>query len=253
MQLILTDLDETLLHSDKTISTYTLSVLERCKEKGILVGFSTSRGMSNITQYVEQVKPHIVICNGGACIFYENKLLHTESFTLEETKNILKTIFEVCGEEAEITLDTLNEIYWNRGKDKSTTYAFDSIYDDFKNFSKPGMKICVQTSDPEKAKKIADSVLSCDFLPFSDIPWYKFSPGRATKENAIEYLVKNLEIPLKKIVAFGDDFNDIGMLKLCGQGIAMGNAIPQVKEIADDITLSNNEDGVAKYLERLLK
>ena len=68
---------------------------------------------------------------------------------------ILKTIFEVCGEEAEITLDTLNEIYWNRGKDKSTTYAFDSIYDDFKNFSKPGMKICVQTDDPEKAKQIA--------------------------------------------------------------------------------------------------
>ena len=115
------------------------------------------------------------------------------------------------------------------------------------------MKICVQTSDPEKAKQIADSVLSCDFLPFSDIPWYKFSPGRATKENAIEYLVKNLEIPLTEIIAFGDDFNDIGMLKLCGQGIAMGNAIPQVKEIADDITLSNNEDGVAKYLERLSK
>ena len=115
------------------------------------------------------------------------------------------------------------------------------------------MRIRHRAENGEKAKKIADSVSSCDFLPFSDIPWYKFSPGRATKENAIEYLVKNLEIPLTEIVAFGDDFNDIGMLKLCGQGIAMGNAIPQVKEIADDITLSNNEDGVAKYLERLLK
>ena len=47
----------------------------------------------------------------------------------------------------------------------------------------------------------------------------------------------------------GDDFNDIGMLKLCGTGVAMKNAIPQVKEVADFETLSNNEDGVAKYIE----
>ena len=53
------------------------------------------------------------------------------------------------------------------------------------------------------------------------------------------------------MIAFGDDFSDMGMLKLCGKGIAMGNAIPQVKEIADDITLTNDEDGVAVYLESL--
>ena len=52
-----------------------------------------------------------------------------------------------------------------------------------------------------------------------------------------------------QIIAVGDDFNDIGMLKLCGTGVAMKNAIPQVKEVADYETLSNNEDGVAKYIE----
>lgn len=252
MKLILSDLDETLLRTDKTISDYTISVLSKCKKNGMLVGFSTSRGKSNITQYVEQIKPDIIICTGGACIYYNNQLLHTESFTLEETQTLLDTIYTVLGENAEITLDTLEEIYWNREQDKSAAYAFNSIYDDFKNFSIPAMKICVQTDDLEKAKTIATSITSCDFLPFSDIPWYKFSSGSATKENAIKYLEKNLNIQLSEIISFGDDFNDIGMLKLCGKGIAMSNAIPQVKENADDITLSNNNDGVAKYLEKMV-
>ena len=61
-----------------------------------------------------------------------------------------------------------------------------------------------------------------------------------------------MNIPLEKIISFGDDFNDIGMLKLCGKGIAVSNAILEIKKIADEITLSNNEDGVAKYLEKNL-
>ncbi|MEE1290781.1 MAG: HAD hydrolase family protein, partial [Spirochaetota bacterium] len=81
---------------------------------------------------------------------------------------------------------------------------------------------------------------------------YKFSSGTATKEHSIKVLSEKLNICLNEIISFGDDFNDMGMLKLCGKGIAMQNAIPQVKEIADEITLSNNEDGVARYLEKLL-
>ena len=54
----------------------------------------------------------------------------------------------------------------------------------------------------------------------------------------------------EEMIAFGDDFNDIGMLKLCGKGIAMGNAIKEVKAVANDITKTNNEDGVAYYLEK---
>ncbi|MCI5473640.1 MAG: HAD hydrolase family protein, partial [Spirochaetia bacterium] len=56
----------------------------------------------------------------------------------------------------------------------------------------------------------------------------------------------------QEILAFGDDFNDIGMLKLCGKGIAMGNAIAQVKDIADGMTKTNNEDGVAWYVENFI-
>ena len=53
------------------------------------------------------------------------------------------------------------------------------------------------------------------------------------------------DIDLREIVAFGDDKNDIEMLKLCGRGIAVANAISEVLEIADEVTLTNDEAGVA--------
>ena len=253
MKLILTDLDETLLHSDKTISDYSIQILNECKAKGIFVGFSTTRGKVNIEEYIEQVQPDFVICNGGAGIYFQNELIKTFSFTVEETQKLLSSVKKYCSPNTEMTLDTLENIYWNRKEDKSVKgYALNSIYHDFENFELPAMKFCVKTQDENIAKKIAQTVSSCDYLPFSDIPWYKFSSGNATKENAINFICEKFEIPTEKIIAFGDDFNDIGMLKLCGKGIAMENAISQVKEIADEITLSNNDDGVAKFLEKFL-
>ena len=71
----------------------------------------------------------------------------------------------------------------------------------------------------------------------------------ATKEKAIEELCRHLNIESSQIAAFGDDFNDIGMLKLCGKGIAMENAIEEVKNAADQVCASNEKDGVAKWIE----
>ena len=56
-------------------------------------------------------------------------------------------------------------------------------------------------------------------------------------------------IKTEEIIAFGDDYVDIGMLQLCGVGVAMGNAIDAVKEKADLIIGSNEEDGISEYLE----
>ena len=67
-KLILTDLDETLLHSDKTISDYSVRVFNECKQRGILVGFCTSRGKTNIVPFEKRINPDISICNGGASI-----------------------------------------------------------------------------------------------------------------------------------------------------------------------------------------
>ena len=249
-KIILCDLDGTLLRSDKTISDRSVAVLAECRRRGILIGFSTSRGRANIIPYEAQVKPDILICNGGASLVYAGKLIHTSTFSLEETHRILEAAYAVCGSDAEITLDTLDSFFWNRRQDKSTDYDWDANYDDFLNFSMPAMKVCVQTQDREKALRIAQAVPGCDMLPFSDIPWYKFSSSAATKENAISFLCSHIGVTSAQIVAFGDDHNDIGMLRMCGTGVAMGNAIPEVKETAAAVTGTNDDDGVADFLQK---
>ena len=248
-KLILCDLDGTLLRSDKTISDKSAEVLEQCRKNGILIGFSTSRGRANIIPFEEKIKPDILICNGGASMICKGKLIYTKTFTLEETRRMLAAAYKVCGADAEITLDTLDSIYWNRKQDKSTDYDWNSGYDDFRDFKEPAMKICVQTDNIELAQKIAASVPDCDMLPFSDIPWYKFSAANATKEAAISFLCDYLKITPESLIAFGDDHNDIGMLKMCGTGVAMGNAIKEVKDVADFVAKTNDEDGVACFLQ----
>ena len=71
----------------------------------------------------------------------------------------------------------------------------------------------------------------------------------STKEQAIMKLCEICEISIEDIVAFGDDLVDIGMLQLCGKGIAMGNALQEVKNIADIVIGTNDEDGIAQWLE----
>ena len=84
--------------------------------------------------------------------------------------------------------------------------------------------------------------------------WYAFLPQGSGKVTAIRALAKLSGTDIGDITAFGDDVNDIGMLQLCGSGIAVANAVPEVLDIADGITLSNDEDGVAHWLtEHFLK
>ena len=76
------------------------------------------------------------------------------------------------------------------------------------------------------------------------------SDSKATKGDALIWLAKRLDIPKDSIVAFGDSENDLTMLQMAGIGVAMGNALDYVREAADDVTLSNDDDGVAVWLEQ---
>ena len=250
--LILLDLDETLLHTDKTISENTVRVLEKCREKGIWVGFSTSRGITNVQGFAEQVQPDIIIASGGAMVTCKGELIYTSLFSAEEIKTMMQKSIELCGPKTEITIDTVEKHYWNRHKENTGEFADwgEILYLDCDTFEEEALKVCVDTEDAESAGQIAACVPDCIAIKFSDIPWYKFSKKNATKEAAITYLAEYLDISYEEMIAFGDDFSDMGMLKMCGTGIAMENAIPQVKEVADAVTKSNNEDGVAYYLEK---
>lgn len=249
-KLLLFDLDGTLLRSDKTISQATIKALQRCREKSILIGVSTSRGEQNALSFIEELQPDVLIASGGALVKYNGEYIYRAEFSKEETRQMIETAREVCGIDCEITIDTIDSHYWNYRIDpKEQDHSWgDSIYTDFKDFEESSLKMCVEIFEDSQAKLLQELLDECDCIRFSDGYWYKFTKKTATKENAILEVCAACGINTEEIMAFGDDYADIGMLKLCGKGIAMGNAIKEVREMADMVIGSNDEDGIAEYL-----
>lgn len=252
MRLLLFDLDGTLLQSNKTISARTMNALRKCKEQGILIGISTARAEHNCMTFLPDLKPDFLIASGGAVIKCRDDYICTAEFSVEETRSMIALAREICGADCEITIDTLDAHYWNYKVDPHKVDATwgKTIYTDFTDYSEKALKFCVEIFDCSLAYRLAECLTDCDCHRFSGSDWYKFTRKEATKENAIQKVCNASEIDLKDIIAFGDDSPDIGMLMLCGTGVAMGNAIDAVKKAADEVIESNDEDGIAKYLEK---
>ncbi len=245
---ILTDLDGTLFRNDKSISDYSKKMIAQAQQKGLLFGICTARAKINALKFLDGIKPDILISNGGGLVTLKDEIIYSCQFSVEETRTLIKAAFEVFGPEVILSADNEHGLYSNSKDELGDKFW---TYDDFSDFKEPCMKMCIESLDREKIEKVVSSLGldKIDYLPFSDIPWYKMSKKDATKEKAIEALCRHLKIGSEQIVAFGDDFNDIGMLKLCGKGIAMKNAIEQVQAVADEVCLCNEEDGVARWME----
>ena len=251
ISIILSDLDGTLFHNDKSISNFTKETIRRAQAKGILFGICTSRAKVNAIKFLDGIEPDILITNGGGIVYYQDKKIYDCEFTVEEICKLIAAAFEVFGEDIIISVDNEHALYSNSREELGDKFW---TYNDFSDFRETCMKMCIESLDKEKVEKVASVIglENVDYLPFSDIPWYKLSKKAATKEKAIEELCRHLNITSSKIAAFGDDFNDIGMLKLCGKSIAMENAIAEVKQAADEVCASNEADGVAQWIKENL-
>ena len=252
-KVLLFDLDGTLLQSDKTISPRTLDVLRQCRNQGTWIGVCTSRSEQNSLTFLSELNPDILIASGGAVVKAQGEFIFTAEFSEEETRHMIALSRDICGADCEITIDTLTHHYWNYKIDpriEDSTWG-ETLYTDYQDFNERALKMCVEIPSSETAQTLSEQLPNCDCIRFSDGNWYKFTKQGATKENAVRKLCELRSISLCDIIAFGDDLVDIGMLQLCGTGVAMGNAHDKVKAAADIVIGSNDEDGIADYLTNL--
>ena len=251
ISIILSDLDGTLFRNDKSISDFTKQTIRQAQAKGLLFGICTSRAKVNAIKFLDGIEPDILITNGGGIVYYKEQKIYNCEFTVEECRKLIAAAFEVFGKDITLSVDNEHALYSNSHEELGDKFW---TFNDFSDFREPCMKMCIQSLDKEKVEKVASVIglENVDYLPFSDIPWYKLSKKGATKEKAIEELCHHLNITSSQIAAFGDDFNDIGMLKFCGAGISMENAIDEVKKAADSVCASNENDGVANWIENNL-
>jgi hydroxymethylpyrimidine pyrophosphatase-like HAD family hydrolase len=103
--------------------------------------------------------------------------------------------------------------------------------------------------NPEKTARLEEKYKDCKLLHFSPSSRLIFVHKDAGKLATLKVIAEMEHISLAEIAAFGDDYPDMEMLKECGIGVAMGNGLDEVKAIADHVCQSNDDDGVAKWIE----
>ena len=247
IRMILTDLDHTLLKQDGNISEKTLQILAACRAKGIQFAIATARYWIGAERYIDLLKPDFEITTDGTLIHSQGKCIYSCSFSISETNAIIQSI-SAAVPGAEITAACGKTVYWNSRHISESERLHKAVYCDYSSpLEVQANKIAAELPDESVAGEIA-ATANCRLQCYRGEHLYAFMPGGSGKTAAIRALAETSGTGLEDIVAFGDDLNDIEMLKLCGTGIAVANAVPEVLEAADEITLSNDDDGLAKWL-----
>lgn len=246
-KMILTDLDGTLLRSDGSISERTKLILKSCQDRGIYIVIATARYWIGAEYYIEEIQPDYEITTDGTLIHHHGEQIYSCNLDIKDTNQIIQDIL-ARNDKTEITVAAGRQVFWNSTHISESEKLHKAVYCDYqKPLSCLANKITAQLPDYETALEIANKN-GCRLQSYRGENWYAFLPQTAGKVQAIRELAKILHISLNEIAAFGDDKNDMEMLKMCGIGIAVRNAVPEVKDIADSVTLSNDEEGVAEWL-----
>lgn len=249
IKLIALDLDGTLLRSDKTISGYTLSVLDKCRAKGILTAIATARSQFASQEYITAIKPDIVISCGGALVTQNEKVIFKSIIPVDMS---ISLIADLCAAEGigAITAETDKGYFVSYSEwDGSPGYAHGVYYDFIKPLDTDTYKVTVEIFDSDTLTMLKNKYSDCSIIGFSGEDWYRFSCKNANKADAVVNISQALNIPIENVAGFGDDYIDIDMLTACGVGVCMENGAPEVKVAADCICDTNDNDGVAKWLE----
>ena len=249
LKMIVTDLDGTLLHSDKELTERTVQTLQKCRQKGILLAIATARFWIGAESYINRLSPDYSITTDGTMVHRDNEMIYGCGFDIPTTNLLLKLIKE-ADSGAGITVSVGQKVYWNSHRISESKKLHKAIFNDYESpLTEPAYKIVTTLPSKDVAEEIAQKA-SCKVISYRGRNLYGFIHKEAGKLPALNSLAKRLHIPMEEIAAFGDDENDIDMLKACGLGVAVSNALPDVVEAADQTTLSNEEDGVADFIER---
>jgi Cof subfamily protein (haloacid dehalogenase superfamily) len=250
--MIVTDLDRTLLRTDKMISGHTADVLNRCHARGIKIVFATARPKRTVLAFTEAIPADCLICHNGAVAFLEGIPMFHHGIEPAVTVRILKNLQELFLNPM-LSVEIADTLYANF--DVSALWNnIAAIQTDFSDLPRqPADKILVGISDMRDLEKI-EALLSKEryselYVEGSDGTLGLILNRYATKWNAIKTLAEHWGIAVDQIAAFGDDMNDIKMLQNCGVGVVVANALEEAKAAADVVCASNDEDGVAMWLE----
>ncbi|ASJ20851.1 Cof-type HAD-IIB family hydrolase [Brachyspira hampsonii] len=259
IKLIAADLDGTLLNGNKEISEYNQQIIKKLiNEYNINFILSSGRPYEGIKNYNEILEnnTYSIIFNGASIADNNGKIIFRKTLDEDASKEIIELSkkYDVCihvydnGKYIVSKEDFPIKSYVQRENKVNVVMGLENIND--YRFDK--MLILGQRDILEKLKKEIDELNSVHTC-FSGTLFLEAVDKEANKGNALKWICENKKIDIKDTIAFGDNFNDIEMIEYSGIGVAMENAEEIVKQKADYVTLSNEEDGVGRFLKNFFE
>ena len=247
IRMIVTDLDGTFLRDDKTASEYTLEVVEKARKKGVIFVVATARPIRSVVERLPFIKFDVGIFHNGAVIRTPDGDIGGMGIDEPDViaRNILSEIPDAC-----ISIESEDVLYCNYDSRRIWPVEPYTPTDDFACMAgKVADKIIVEARSQVDVEKFARFVPEYAYVVLSENRIAMIMNKKATKINAIRAVAEKYGVDMADVAAFGDDYNDIDMLRGCGRGVAVANALPEVKAAADEVCMSNMDDGEAKWIE----
>lgn len=264
-KMIVLDLDGTLTNRDKIITEHTKAVLKQAMEKGKIVVLASGRPTCGVVPLADELElekygGYILAFNGGIiqdCRTKEvvlKKMLPVEAnVKIARLADKERVALMAYKDEWIITNDAESEYVQLESRITHMKIRQVENMEEYVDFAVPKM---IMTDDGDYLATVEGRVkaaLGKNLGVYRSEPFFlEILPKGIDKAQCLDQLLKLLGISSEEIIACGDGYNDLTMIKYAGLGVAMENAVLPVRKAADYITLSNNDDGVAHVVEKFM-
>ena len=254
------DVDGTLLNSEHVVSHDNTELINAARSAGVLVTLVTGRSTFSLETVLEQFELDIpYICSGGAEIIepIEGKSIDRRVISQRDLEILVTT---ARAYKAAMFFTLPDGIYYEAPPDSlkdwkpSRTYKLTEIKDILSENTAKLVKVAI-FGDTDKLSNIEATIRQHGTAVHMASPLESFldiTREDANKGSALIRLANQMKVPLERTLVMGDADNDLSMFDVAGMSIAMGNAPPHVKAAADQIAPSNDENGVAWALRKVV-
>lgn len=251
-KIVFFDIDGTLLDHEKNLPVKTKEAIKQLQENGVFVAIATGRAPFMFESLREELAVDSFVSFNGQYVVFENEVIYKNPLNAERVDELLRN-----AEHNGHPLVFLNENTMKSNVEHHT-YIEDSMGS--LKFPHPALDLTFY-----KENEIYQANVFCrdkeetgyitDFPDFHFIRWHDFSidvlPAGGSKAEGIAKMIERLGFKMEDVYAFGDGLNDIEMIETVGNGVAMGNAVPSLKEAAKYVTADVDDGGIWKGLKNL--
>ena len=248
IRMVVTDLDGTLLKDDKTVSRRTADTIAAMRGRGVLFVIATARPIRAVRRFLPFLEYDAAIFHNGAVVVNGGERM--SGFGIDGPFALVSNII---GKRpgSRISVESNDVMFSNYPAEETwpgVEYSRTADFHEIRDFVAD--KIIIELSSPREMDELAPLIPEGMYVQLSENRVAMIMNRAATKTNGVRMIAAHYGISMEETAAFGDDRNDVDMLKNCGTGIAMANALDEVKSAADAVCAGNDYAGVAEWIEQ---